>query len=344
MKTKDLKDKIKSEFLYDSPETLKNIKEQCKYISQTEVPFTLNKKTKLTLKKILLCASWIIVLFIGILLGSINNQSVKSSKLLSIYVDVNPSIEIQIDENYNVYKLIPINDDANIVINNLNLNGTNINTAINAIVSSIYANGYLTPSTNSVLVSIDNEDDKYLNLLTKLTNDINDLFKNNNEMNCSVIGQKFHKDDELKDRADEHHISMGKMHLIDKILKENEFYQDIEELSKMSIQELNLIYSTNHKPNNNHQDDIMMGKPGGFLEDNVAYQMLLEYLELTEEDIEWFDIKAVPHHDHKEDRKMIYMVTIIKNGDDKRLRYLVDCVTGEVLEDDMEKEFDKPKK
>ena len=79
-------------------------------------------------KKIILggCLSFacLIILFIGLLY--FNNNSVAV-----IGIDVNPSLEIYVNSKNKVVKVNTNNDDANIMLNGLNLKGTNINKALN---------------------------------------------------------------------------------------------------------------------------------------------------------------------------------------------------------------------
>ena len=48
---------------------------------------------------------------------------------------------------------------------------------------------------------------------------IQNIFKNNSEMECSIIGQELNHDESLKQKANEYGISIGKLKLIEKIKK-----------------------------------------------------------------------------------------------------------------------------
>lgn len=331
MNKKDLKNEIKSAFKEHTPDLSTKIKTNCIYIEQLENEKEITNGLS-KIKKISATLCFLILTFLFILLTNQNTNVVSNNYLLSIYLDVNPSIEIKLDENYNVYDCVPINDDASIVLENLNVNGLSWANAVNQIVSSMYLKGYLTKDANSILISVENGEQIKLDEIAKR---INTIFGPNEEMKCSIIAQRFNPNDDLKNNAIKHHVSLGKMHLIEKIIKENSMYQDsnLDELSKMSIKELNLIYASIYK-NSPPEKDFIFGKPDGFLEQKTALNVVLEHLEITKDDLKWYDVIALYHHDQMEMRKMIYLVTIERKDDNQKQKYIVDCVTGEILPDD----------
>lgn len=39
------------------------------------------------------------------------------------------------------------------------------------------------------------------------------------------------------------------------------------------------------------------------------------------------------HHDENKERKMIYLITVELKGSNEKIKYIVDCLTGEILPD-----------
>lgn len=70
-------------------------------------------------------------------------------------MDVNPSIELKIDSNNRVIKVVANNADAETILQSMDITGSTLDTAVYAIIGSMTTHGYLTDATNSVLVSVD---------------------------------------------------------------------------------------------------------------------------------------------------------------------------------------------
>lgn len=340
MKRKDLHSLIQSSFNEETPNLLDNIHNKCLNETQMEKNViyenTPIKKGSSLFKKLSFCTASIIIFILGLLIGNFNpNTTTVMATDTSIYLDVNPSIEIQVDNKNCVFECIAENDDGSKILENIDLKGVKIETALYAIVGSMYTNGYLNQDTNSILVSLKSKNNEIL--LNDIASQIDNVFKENDNMDCSIIAQNIQTNKDLEKLADEYNISIGKMHLIMKIINSSDMYleDDIAELSTMSIQELNLIYaSIFNSTHENCDDDIISGKPNGFVDTNDALTIVLDSLELSIENLYWYEVIALYHHDDLEDRKMIYMVSFILKGENIKYKYIVDCKNGEILPDD----------
>ncbi|MBO5744743.1 MAG: hypothetical protein J6R60_03040, partial [Clostridia bacterium] len=94
--------------------------------------------------------------------------------LATITIDVNPSIEINVDENEKVLCVSPLNEDAQEVIGTMDFEGTSLDVTVHALVGSMVTKGYMTQMKNSVLVSVESENDTTA-LREKLTSEISSL-------------------------------------------------------------------------------------------------------------------------------------------------------------------------
>ena len=94
------------------------------------------------------CAAALMVVVAGMGLAA------SKEALAVVSLDVNPSIEISIDKNERVLDANPINDEASEIIGEMNLKGSDIDVACNAIVGSMLTHGYLTDIQNSLLDDI----------------------------------------------------------------------------------------------------------------------------------------------------------------------------------------------
>lgn len=159
----------------------------------------------------------------------------------TIAFDVNPSIELEMNKKEKVLKVNALNDDAKKVLDGMDLVGSDMDVAVNALVGSMIKQGYLSELTNSILVSVNSNDQKTTEKLQKeLTQEINELIKENN-LDGSILSQKIRLDDEeVEELASVYGITKGKTQLIKEILKTNP-YHSFEDLVHLSINELNLI-------------------------------------------------------------------------------------------------------
>ena len=178
-----------------------------------------------------------------LMIGGISGFNHFNSNLVTstIAFDVNPSIELEMNKNEEVLKVNALNEDAIKVLDGMNLVGSDMDVAVNALIGSMIKQGYLSELTNSILVSVNSNDQAVTNeLQKKLMEEINELIKENN-LTGSVLSQKIQLDDEeIEELANVYGITKGKTQLIKEILKTNP-YHSFEDLVNLSINELNLI-------------------------------------------------------------------------------------------------------
>ena len=333
---KKLKNDIYNSFINETPDRLSSIKNECKNIRQKEIVLEKERKSGfVTFKRLAFTMIAIFTFTLGYFVGNNKTPVNVDASEATIYLDVNPSIEIEIGKHHIVKECKAGNEDGEKILENIQLKGVEINTALYAIVGSMYTNGYLNEETNSILVSVDNLNENNEILLDEISVQINNVFKENEDMNCSIIAQKVEKE-ELKELAEQYGVSIGKIKLIQKIIEKGDIYteENIEELTQMSIHELNLIYQSIMKPNEDENDDVVTGKPEGFIEKDNALEYVKSYLEITDEDIEWSEIFALYHHNDKHEREMVYIVTLKLIDSESFEKYIVNCSTGEIMPDE----------
>lgn len=75
-----------------------------------------------------------------------------------ISLDVNPSIALTVNRQEKVLSAQPMNDDAAVVLEGMELKGTQLDVALNAIVGSLLKNGYVDELANSILITVEDDD------------------------------------------------------------------------------------------------------------------------------------------------------------------------------------------
>ncbi len=348
MKEKQIKQIINDSIREETPDFLAKIKSECKNIKQIEPVVREERVEKksfnfnFAFKKIAFTFAACLIFVFGIVIGNIELAQPGVEVGASIYLDVNPSVEVKVDENKKVIECLASNEDGEKIINNLNLTGVDINTALYAIVGSMYTNGYLKVDANSILISVNNYNSETGIVLNDISEQINNIFKENESMNCSIIAQQIETDVSIEEKSKSYKVSVGKMNLIEKIIKNIGLYteENIEELAEMSIHELDLIYQS-YKENKEEVDkEHFSGAPSGYIGRNAALESVIEYLEITEKDIRSYDIVTLYHRNAFNEREMVYLVTLRLKSEKERRTYVVNCSTGEIMTEDVISEWE----
>ena len=251
-----------------------------------------------------------------------------------VYVDVNPSIELQAAADGRIVTCTAANEDAARILDGLTLTGVDMNTALSAILGAMYVGGYLREDANSILISVDTPDEARTNtLLTAISSKIDAVFENSS-LDCSIIAQAVDSTAELAQSARENGVSVGKMHLINKIVGALTDFDENDKgtLAAMSIRDLNLIY--NSRPQEDGEDDpfrgdISSGEVGGYVKPSELLSMLLPELSAEGTDIDLFEVRALPR-EGADGWRMVYAVTVRLKGLGTSFTFTVDCATGEI--------------
>ena len=247
----------------------------------------------------------------------------------TISLDVNPSIEIKMNRHENVLEVNALNEDAKVILGDMDFKGTRLDVTINALIGSMIRNGYLSDLANSILISVDNRDAvENAELQRRLSDEISQLIKNNS-FEGAVLSQAVTNDKEVLKMANAYGITVGKAQLIQQILKAHPLYT-FDTLVSLSINELNLL-------GNSVLDEnlISNGKASDkeYVGELKAKEIALAYINIAEENIQKYEIEL-----DYEMGMMIYEVEVYANG----MEYDVDinAKTGEVVHAHHEPEDD----
>jgi hypothetical protein len=154
-----------------------------------------------------------------------------------VTIDINPSVELAVDNNDEVVEVIPLNEDADIMLVNLELEGLTLDEATTEIIDEATEIGYIDEYSedNTVLVSVvAEEDDERIELEEKVLNVVNSHIEKRG-IGMLVFTQEV--TDEMKEEAESYGITNGKMLMIDRAVLLNEEL-DKEELVEMSIKDI----------------------------------------------------------------------------------------------------------
>lgn len=157
-----------------------------------------------------------------------------------IMLDVNPSLSITVNARERVIDVTALNADAQIIVGSMDLKGTQLEVAVNALVGSMLQNGYLGELQNAILVSVENNDAaKSAELQARITASINGLFPSST-LEPAVLSQTVAESDDLTALAQQYGISEGKAALIRALIAQDATLS-FDTLAPLGVNEITLI-------------------------------------------------------------------------------------------------------
>lgn len=191
---------------------------------------------------IIIIVSLLVLIIIGVGVFFITNSNDKKVKtdekkivekkevVSTVILDINPSIKLELDKDNKIVNVIPLNDDAKEIISN-NLEGKELNTAINVITDNLIEKGY-TKDNVSILINVSGTIEREV-----VEETIKTTFTEK-EITVSIINQEV--TDTAKENASKYNITESKAAYIEEILKEKENLT-FEELKDKTIEEITEI-------------------------------------------------------------------------------------------------------
>ncbi len=201
------------------------------------------------------------VIMLSMVTGCGNGQRAQKYTSL-VTLDVNPSIQLHLDEDDKVIEAIAVNDDAKKVLQDMELEQADANVAMNAVLGSLVKNGYLNANQNTVLLSVENDDDQArVALEDELSQYIYTTLKSYS-IEGAIYSQDIDIDDDVESLMNKYSISYGKANLIEDIIDENDDAKKtykVEDLVKLNAQDLILIYQSLDKDDTQKNANKMVG-------------------------------------------------------------------------------------
>lgn len=240
MTDQKLNDKIRRAFEKATPDVLDAVLSECNKKGQGITMTTTRTKKNRWIGKLAGLAACL-CLFVGAGFG-VAAYRVNHTVDATVSLDVNPSIEIQVNQKERVLDVIPLNEDGKVIVGTMDFSGSDLNVTVNALIGSMLQNGYLNDRANSILISVDGSNQtRGAALQGRLTAEVNKLLQTDG-FNGAVLSQTVVQSEELETLAAEYGITQGRAQLIQEILRERPLHT-FEDLAPLSINELNLLLS-----------------------------------------------------------------------------------------------------
>ena len=240
MDERELEQRLRTAVEHAAPDPLDRILAACGPQAGTVLPFEAPKKKRRWAP--LAVAAALVVMCCGAFgISSWRGANAVDSVVM---LDVNPSLSMTVSSKERVLSVTPFNQDAEVILGDMDLTGTDLDVAVNALIGSMLQNGYLSDIQNAILVSVENQDAaKSAQLQQHLTDTINSVFQGGS-LEAAVLSQTVTESADLNALAQQYGISVGKAALIQTIVDGSHGTKTFESLVGLSINELNLLRSS----------------------------------------------------------------------------------------------------
>ena len=287
MKTseKELKQTIKQAYEAATPDVLASVLSCCEKEKGRVIPMEKKSRSRRSrfIGFVAAAAALLMVLAgtVGVLAGSARRNG---EVFATVSLDVNPSIEIAVNKQEKVISVKALNDDAARIVNNMELVGSGIDVAVNALIGSMLRNGYLSDIANSILITVDNADAQMAQQLQrKLADEIEAALAASG--GGAVISQTADTREDMESIANRYGITKGKAQLIYSIIAAAPKFT-FEQLAGLSINELNLLYNKYGRVNP-ADGRINEGQPSenAYIGDERAIEIALDHAGVSAEEV-----------------------------------------------------------
>ena len=192
------------------------------------------------------------VIMLSMVTGCGNGQSAQKYTSL-VTLDINPSIQLQLDDDHKVVDAIAVNDDAKKVLQDMDLKQADANVALNALLGSLVKNGYLNANQNTVLLSVENDDETKRTALEEELSQYIYTTLQNYSIEGAIYSQNIDIDDDIENLMKKYSISYSKANLREDIMDDDQTQKQytVEDLVKLNAQDLILIHQSIDDDQNN---------------------------------------------------------------------------------------------
>ena len=161
-----------------------------------------------------------------------------------VSLDVNPSVTLNVNSKEKVLSAIPVNEDGGDILAGMDLTGVQLDVAMNAIVGALLTQGYVDELANSILITVEDDDAGRGARLQQELTDQADAILANTSVNGAILSQTIQNNQQLQQLSDTYGITTGKAALIQTIVDNGNSLHTFEELVGLSINDLNLLYTS----------------------------------------------------------------------------------------------------
>ena len=239
----ELERRLRTALDHAAPNDLEGVLSRCETGKGTVIDMTNAVETKKKTRRWAPLAAACLALVLVGGGGGYYYYSVNNAVASLVSLDVNPSIQLEVNKNEKVLSATPMNDDGAEILADMDLKGTQADVAMYAIIGSLLQHGYVDELANSILITVEDDDQARGEKLQQELTAQADAALENAQVSGAVLAQTLQHTEELTQKAQEYGISTGKAALIQAIVEGSNNTKTFEELVGLSINELNLLYT-----------------------------------------------------------------------------------------------------
>ncbi len=332
MTNKDIEKRYQTAFSHAVPDVFDKVLEECKNTEeQKTVVFHQPKIIKPMWRKMVSVAAAIAIVLTSGIAGFMFSKIDVVDSIVSF--DVNPSIEIKVNQKEQIVEAFARNKDGEKVLDGMNLEGSNITVAVNAIVGSMLRNGYIGELSNSILISVENQNAKKGQELEDRISDEIDRLLQAYAIDGAVISQTLKNQKKANEMAEKYGITRGKAQLILQITNGNKNYT-FKDLAPLTINELVLLASNDDKLKETVK---VKGKASEkkYIGKKKAKKIALSHDNVAENDVINYNCDL----DYKSG-KMVYKIGFIAG--EAKYDYIINATSGKIIEAEIERKQYQP--
>lgn len=239
IREQEIEQRLRTAMDHAAPDPWDRILASCEAQKGTVIPMSEVKKARRWWAPLAVAAALAVVCCVFGLTSWRSSNAVASV----VSLDVNPSIQLQVNKNEKVLSAEPLNEDAQVILEGMDLRGTQLKVAVNAIVGSLLQNGYLDRISSAILISVEDDDAlRAAQLESDLTAEVGTALQNASA-GAAILSQVVSYDADLIAQAQSSSISVGKAAMIQDIQALNSAL-DFDALAALSVEELKQLRET----------------------------------------------------------------------------------------------------
>ena len=317
MEDRELDRQVKQAFDSLTPDIFDSVLSDCRRQTGKVVSMKPRQKRKL-LRRAAGIAAALLLMVGGVSAAGL--WRLENTAVASVSLDVNPSVEIKVNEKEKVVSVTALNEDGQQVIADMDFEGSSLEVTVNALIGSMLRQGYLSVTANSVLVSVESADSEQAAALEqRLRAEIGSLLESGG-VSGAVLSQQVNADEELRALAEEYGLSLGKAQLIRDITAQDSQYR-FADLAGLTINQLNLL--SNDLALSNVQRSGQASE-AGYIGSVEALNAALADAGISGENISAFFSRM-----GWEDSRMVYDLAF--DDGENSYQYMVEALTGQIV-------------
>ena len=177
---------------------------------------------------------------VGIIFGISKYNKIQKEKektrntIVSIItMDVNPSIEINLNNNKEVVSVKPLNEDSIKLLEDKDFKWNSLEDTMESLITLLKDNDYFNEETNTILINVETSDEE----LSNLVKDTLDRTTKEKQINTDIVILSVEETEELKDLSMQYGITVSKAYYIEEQIKDEEGLK-LEDFKDASLNEI----------------------------------------------------------------------------------------------------------